>query len=107
MLVNLVHIRVKEEYLEAFMEASVENHRNTIREPGNLRFDILQDAQDPFKWIFYEVFRDQDAVAAHKATQHYIKWRDMVADWMAEPRKGITHRAIAPVDERQWQTPSI
>ncbi len=107
MKVNIVHIRVKEEFLDAFIEASIENHRNTIKEPGNLRFDILQDAQDPLKWIFYEAFRDDDAVVAHKATPHYAKWRDTVADWMAEPRKGVSHVAVAPSDERQWLTPSI
>lgn len=107
MKVNMVHILVKEQYLDAFIEASIENHRNTIKEPGNLRFDILQDAQNPLKWIFYEVFKNEDAIAAHKATHHYAKWRDTVADWMAESRKGMSHIIFAPTDERQWQTLSI
>lgn len=107
MIVNLVHVWVKEKHLNTFIEASVENHRNTLKEPGNLRFDILQDAEDPTKFIFYEAFKDEEAAAAHKATAHYLKWRDMVADWMTQPRKGVKHNVLAPLEEKQWQTVTI
>ncbi|HEX2395740.1 MAG TPA: antibiotic biosynthesis monooxygenase [Bacteroidales bacterium] len=107
MIVNLVFIWVKEKNLDTFVEASIENHKNTIKEPGNLRFDILRDSEDPSRFVFYEAFKDEKAVAEHKATAHYMKWRDTVADWMVQPRKGVKHTAIAPSDERQWMTGSI
>lgn len=107
MIVNLVHIWVKQENLDAFIEASIENHKNTIKEPGNLRFDILRDSADHLKFVFYEAFKDENAVANHKAAPHYIKWRDMVAGWMSKPREGVKHIIIAPSNEKQWLTHSI
>lgn len=107
MIVNLVHVWVKENYLDAFVEATVVNHQNTILEPGNLRFDVLRDAEDPAKFVLYEAFKDEQAVADHKATAHYVKWRDTVTEWMAQPRKGIKHISIVPDDEKQWLTRSI
>jgi len=107
MIVNLVYVSVKKDFLDAFIEASIENHKNTIREPGNLRFDILRDNEDPSRFIFFEAFKNEQAVADHKMTPHYLKWRDTVADWMAQPRKGVKHTVIAPVEEKQWLTDSI
>jgi autoinducer 2-degrading protein len=107
MIVNVVYVRVIESYLDAFIEASIENHKNTIKEPGNLRFDMLQDAGEPTSFIFYEVFKDEQAVSDHKGTVHYNTWREKVAGWMAQPRKGVKHTVIAPADERQWLTNSI
>lgn len=104
MIVNLVYVWVKEKYLEEFLRATVENHQNTIKEPGNLRFDVLRDSENPAKFVLYEAFKDDQAAADHKATPHYAKWRDTVADWMEEPRKGIKHSVIAPLREIQWLT---
>jgi len=104
MIVNLVHVWVKEAFLSAFIEATVENHKNTVKEPGNLRFDILRDADDPAKFVFYEAFVNEQAVANHKTKSHYMKWRDTVAEWMAQPRKGVKHTVIAPDEEKQWRT---
>jgi autoinducer 2-degrading protein len=75
---TIVHVYVKPEYIEAFILATKENHENSIRENGNLRFDILQDANDPTKFVLYEAYNTADAVLKHKETAHYLKWRDTV-----------------------------
>jgi autoinducer 2-degrading protein len=85
---TLVHMRVKPEFLDAFVEACRRNHDASIREPGNLRFDLLQDSEDPTHFIFYEAYRTEEDAAAHKRTTHYATWRDTVAEMMAEPRRG-------------------
>ncbi len=104
MLAVCVHVHVKPEHVDAFIRATAENHRNTILEPGALRFDVLQQADDPARFVLYEVYRDDEAAAAHKATEHYAKWRDTVADWMAEPRRGVKHNGLLPSDDAQWKT---
>jgi (4S)-4-hydroxy-5-phosphonooxypentane-2,3-dione isomerase len=102
MIVTIVHIWVKPEFLEKFIEASKENHVNSIKEAGNLRFDLLQDAALPNKFVFYEVFDSPQSVQAHKETPHYIKWRDTVSPWMEKPREGIKHIIIAPEEKSLW-----
>ncbi len=96
MLVTLVHIHVKPECIEAFIEASRLNHEASVLEPGNLRFDLLQDTQDPSRFMFYEAYKTAEDVAAHKQTAHYAQWRDTVADMMAEPRKGVSMNCLYP-----------
>ena len=96
MISTLVHVWVKPENIEAFIEASIENHKASVNEPGNLRFDILQDANDASKFTLYEAYESEDAAAAHKNTDHYKKWRDTVADWMAKPREGVKHNILMP-----------
>lgn len=102
MIVTFVHVWVKPEYVDAFVEASTENHQNSIKEPGNLRFDLVQDANDPAKFVIYEAYESDEAAAAHKETAHYLKWRETVADWMAQPRKGEKHIILAPTDKSLW-----
>ncbi|MEA2012394.1 MAG: antibiotic biosynthesis monooxygenase [Verrucomicrobiota bacterium] len=102
MIATLVHVWVKKEKIEDFIEASVENHTESIKESGNLRFDILQDPENPSKFTFYEAYESDEAVAVHKKTSHYFKWRNTVADWMAKPREGIKHTVIAPTDKNLW-----
>jgi autoinducer 2-degrading protein len=102
MIVTFVHIWVKQQYIKDFIEASTENHQNSIKEPGNLRFDLVQDADNPAKFVIYEAYESDDAAAAHKETNHYKKWRETVADWMAQPRKGEKHIIIAPTDKSLW-----
>ncbi len=102
MVVTMVHIWVKEHFVDEFIRATIENHENTIKEPGNIRFDFLSDANDKAKFVLYEVFESEDAIAAHKNTSHYIKWRDSVADWMAQPRQGFKHHVIRPTDASSW-----
>ena len=69
-----VHVHVMPEHREEFIEATLDNARNTVQEPGNLRFDVLQQADDPNRFVIYEVYRDDAAMAAHKATAHYARW---------------------------------
>ncbi len=101
MLIALVHIHVKPEMLDAFIEATNENARNSRLEPGVARFDFLQQADDPTRFVLIEVFRDEDAPLKHRETAHYLKWRDTATDMMAEPRIGIKHFNISP-DDSAW-----
>jgi (4S)-4-hydroxy-5-phosphonooxypentane-2,3-dione isomerase len=96
MIATLVHAYVKNEFIENFIEATRENHLSSVAEPGNLRFDILQDEQDPAKFVLYEAYVSLEAVAAHKETLHYLKWRDTVAPWMEKPREGVRHKLLFP-----------
>ncbi|MBI98125.1 MAG: antibiotic biosynthesis monooxygenase [Verrucomicrobiales bacterium] len=101
MLIVLVHVHVKPDCIEAFREASLENARNSIEEPGIARFDVLQDNDDPNRFILNEVYRDAEAPAAHKETAHYAAWRDTVADMMAEPRRAVKLTNHFPKDS-EW-----
>jgi autoinducer 2-degrading protein len=96
MTVTIVHVEVKPEYIEDFIRVSTENHYQSIKEPGNLRFDVLQLEENPAKFALYEAYESDSAAAAHKDTAHYLKWREAVADWMAEPRKGIKYKGLLP-----------
>lgn len=96
MTVTFVHVRVKPEFIDAFIEATRENHEQSVKEPGNFRFDILQDAEDGGKFVLYEAYAHKEAVAAHKETAHYRKWRDTVAPWMAEPREAVKYTMLFP-----------
>lgn len=96
MIVTLVHVQVKAEFIAAFIEATRRNHENSVKEPGNFRFDILQDAQDPARFILYEAYASGQDAAAHKETSHYLQWRDTVAPWMAKPREGVKHTLLFP-----------
>ncbi len=102
MIVTLVHVWVKPENVEDFISATVANHRESVKEPGNLRFDLLQDDDDPAKFVIYEAYESEEAARAHKDTAHYKTWRQTVADWMAQPRKGEKHIIVAPTERSQW-----
>jgi quinol monooxygenase YgiN len=101
MVIVHVHVRVKPDCVEAFRAASLENARNSVREPGIARFDVVQQADDPTRFVLVEVYRTPDDPARHKETAHYAKWRDTVAEMMAEPRTGVKYANIFP-DERGW-----
>ena len=96
MHVTLVHVHVKTEHVEAFIAATRRNHESSVREPGNVRFDVLQSADDPSRFVLVEIFRDAEAAVAHKTTPHYLAWRDEVAAWMTTPRDGKRYRMLAP-----------
>lgn len=98
MLIVHVHVHVKAECVEAFREASIENARNSIREPGVARFDVIQHVDDPARFILVEVYRTPEAPALHKETEHYQVWRDTVADMMAEPRSSVKYTNVFPPD---------
>jgi autoinducer 2-degrading protein len=85
-----------------FIEASVLNHKGSVNEPGNLRFDFVQQADDPTRFMIYEAFESEESVAAHKTTVHYQKWRDTVNDMMAEPRYGVRYYVIEPKEKSGW-----
>jgi autoinducer 2-degrading protein len=94
--VTMVNIHVKPEHLEEFLEATRENHEKSVLEPGNLRFDVLQSVDDPNHIVLYEAYESPEDAAAHKGTDHYMKWRDTVADWMEIPRVGIRYIGLLP-----------
>ena len=96
MQVTLVHVHVKAEHINDFIEACRKNHESSVKEKGNRRFDILQSADDPEKFVLYEAYASKDEAAAHKQTQHYLEWRDTVADWMASPRLGVSYDGLFP-----------
>lgn len=96
MHVTLVHVHVKPEKVQEFIAATRENHLASVKEEGNRRFDVLQSVDDPTRFILYEAYRDEEAAAAHKNTPHYLKWRETVADWMAEPRQGVRYIGLFP-----------
>jgi quinol monooxygenase YgiN len=99
MLIVHVHVHVKAEFIEAFREATAENARNSVQEPGIARFDVLQQADDPARFILVEAYRSHDATLRHKETPHYAKWRDTVAPMMAEPRSSVKYANLYPPDE--------
>ena len=101
MLIVLVHVHVKPEFVKAFRSASLENARNSIQEPGIARFDVLQDSEDPNRFILNEVYHSKDAPAAHKETGHYKLWRETVEDMMAEPRQAVKLTNHFPEDS-EW-----
>ena len=99
MLILHASIHVKPEYVEAFREATIENARNSLREPGLARFDFLQLKDDPHRFSIIEVYRNDEAAAAHKATTHYAKWAEAVTEMQAEPRARAWYTTIFPGDE--------
>jgi autoinducer 2-degrading protein len=96
MLIVHVHVRVKPEFVDAFRQATIENGRNSIAEPGIARFDVLQQADDPARFVLIEIYRNDDAPARHRETAHYTVWRDTVAEMMAEPRTRIIYTEVFP-----------
>jgi len=97
MVIIHVHIQVKPDRIEDFKRATLENARNSLKEPGVARFDFLQQKDDPSRFVLIEIYRTPEDPVRHKETAHYQKWRDSVADWMAEPRKGVSYEALFPV----------
>ena len=99
MQIVLVHVHVKPEFVEAFKEASIENASNSVQEAGVARFDVIQQVEDPTRFTLVEVYKTAASPAAHRETAHYMRWRDTVADMMAEPRQGIKYTNVFPTDE--------
>ncbi len=98
MHVTLVHVHVKPESIDEFIAATRLNHEASVQEPGNLRFDVLQQPDDPSRFILYEAYASSEDAAAHKQTAHYAAWRDSVAGMMAEPRQGAPMNCLYPED---------
>ena len=96
MIVTIVHVSVKPEHIAEFIRTTTANHLQSIREPGNLRFDVLQLEEDATRFALYEAYEDEASAAAHKHTPHYLEWKETVAPWMARPREGIRYNAVMP-----------
>ncbi|MCG8554616.1 MAG: antibiotic biosynthesis monooxygenase [Proteobacteria bacterium] len=103
MLIVHVCVRVKPECTAAFSEATVANARASIQEPGVVRFDVVQQSDDPQRFVLVEVYRTPEDPLRHKATEHYKAWRSTVAEMMAEPRSSTTYRNLFP-DDRRWES---
>jgi quinol monooxygenase YgiN len=101
MIIQIVSMHVKPEYLEAFKEISTYNADNSRKEPGIWRFDLLQQKDDPQKFAFVEVFRNEEATAKHRETEHYQKWRETVGEMLVEPRTAARFQNISP-DDQNW-----
>jgi quinol monooxygenase YgiN len=98
MYVLLVHILVKPEFIDAFRAATLENAQHSVQEAGVARFDCIQSNDDPARFALIEVYRAPDDHEAHRATPHYLKWRDTVAEMMAEPRQAVKYHSVYPPD---------
>lgn len=96
MHVTLVQVQVLSPHIQDFITATRANHIHSVKEPGNLRFDVLQSADDPARFVLYEAYVSAEAAAAHKRTPHYLAWRDAVAPWMASPRIGVVYLGLLP-----------
>lgn len=101
MLVVHVHVHVHPDQVAAFREATLANARASVREPGVARFDVLQQEDDPARFVLVEVYRSPEAPALHKETAHYLRWRDTVAPMMASPRTAVRHSNVFP-DDGGW-----
>jgi (4S)-4-hydroxy-5-phosphonooxypentane-2,3-dione isomerase len=99
MLIVLVHVRVKPECVEAFKTATIANASASVQEAGIARFDLIQQNDDPTRFILVEIYRDPEAPASHKDTEHYRTWRDTVSDLMAEPRISYKYSNVFPGDQ--------
>ena len=101
MLIVHVQVRVLPDHVAAFIEATRANAAASLQEPGIARFDVVQDIEDPTRFVLVEAYRDIDAPARHKETPHYATWRETVGPWMAEPRRSIKFREVYP-PAHQW-----
>jgi len=101
MLVVHVHVHVKPDQVDLFKAASIENARNSVQEPGIARFDVVQQQDDPTRFVLVEVYRTSDDPARHKETDHYKKWRDTVAEMMADARSAVKYENVFP-DDQGW-----
>ena len=101
MLIVQVHVHVLAEHIDAFRAATLANASASVQEPGVARFDVLQQQDDPTRFVLVEVYRTPEAPAQHKETAHYLRWRDAVAPMMASPRSGGRYANVVP-DDRGW-----
>ena len=104
MLIVHVFVHVTPESVDAFRAATVENARNSVKEPGVVRFDVIQQDDDPTRFVLVEVYRTDDDPTRHKETAHYAVWRDTVASMMAEPRRSVKYREVFP-ELQLWEMP--
>jgi quinol monooxygenase YgiN len=101
-----VHVHVRVDAIGAFRQATLANAEQSLREPGVARFDVLQQQDDPTRFILVEAYRSAGAIAAHKETPHYAAWRDAVAPLMTEPRSSTRYVNVVPGDEDYGMRPA-
>ncbi len=101
MLIAIINVHVKPEAIEPFKAASLDNASHSIKEPGVIRFDVYQQTDDPTRFVLLEVYKTEADPARHRETAHYLRWRETVADLMAEPRSRATYQAVFPA-EAEW-----
>ncbi len=99
MYISIVQVYVKPETIDAFLEITLKNAQGSLQEAGIIQFDVLQDRENPSHFTLYEVFRTAEDVPKHHATEHYLRWRETVADMMTEPRTSVKYKNIFPTDE--------
>ena len=104
MLIVHVHVHVTPESVDAFKAATADNARNSVREPGVVRFDVVQQEDDPTRFVLVEIYRTPDDPARHKQTAHYARWRDAVEPMMAERRHSEKYHALFP-EPAEWERP--
>ena len=102
MIVRVIGVQVKEQYIDAFKAATAKNHAGSIREPGVLRFDVLQSRENPASFLLYEAYRDEEATVQHKETAHYAEWKETVGPMMSGDRTSAAYTPVAPSDEAGW-----
>lgn len=101
MVIVHVYVHVLPEYVEGFKEATSKNARDSLEEPGVARFDVVQQEDDPTRFVLVEAYRTAQAALDHKDTAHYQVWRDAVAPMMAEPRSSVKYTNVFP-DAEAW-----
>jgi len=94
MYVVAVTVHVKEGFVDEFIQATLDNARSTREEPANLRFDVLRAEEDPARFLLYEAYESKEGFTTHQQTEHYLRWKQTVADWMARPRQGVKHTSL-------------
>ena len=99
MLIVHVHIHVKPEHLEEFKQATIVNASNSVKEPGIARFDVIQQEDDPTRFVLVEVYRDPEAPVKHRETAHYLAWVEKATGWMVEPRTRARYTNVFPTDQ--------
>ncbi len=102
MIVRIIHVFVKKDTVDSFKTATVRNHRESLKEPGVLRFDVLQDESDETHFVLYEVYRSETATEEHKKTPHYAEWKEAVAPMMSGDRERSSFKPVAPAEHEAW-----
>lgn len=99
MYVVSVTVHVQPDQVESFITATLQNARGSRKEGGNVRFDVSQAEDDPARFLLYEAYLTKDDFVKHQQTDHYLRWKQTVADWMAQPRQGVKHHSVFFGDE--------
>ena len=105
MLIIHVFVHVNRHRVDDFIAATLENARNSVQEPGIIRFDLVQQDDDPTRFLLIEIYRTPQDPSRHKETEHYAKWRDTVEPMMAEPRRSVRYHAVFPDAATEWERP--